>query len=53
MVKRMKPEKVIGFRASGEDQRMIDGLKTKLGIRADSEILRQALRCLAQKERVK
>lgn len=47
--KTKQQDKVIGFRANAEDQQIIAQIKKRLGIRADSEIIRQALRCLAEK----
>ena len=38
------------WRATPEDQKLIQELKAKLGVNSESDIFRMGLRCLAQKE---
>lgn len=48
----MEPRKAITIRPTPEDNKIIDGLTRKLGITATS-VIRQGLRLLAEKEKVK
>jgi len=49
VAKTLKP-KMRGWRASIEDEKLVQELRAKLGIKNDSDLVRLALRALAQKE---
>jgi hypothetical protein len=45
--------KQLNFRPTEEDLNILAALKKKLGLRHDSDVIRQALRCLKDKENLK
>jgi hypothetical protein len=46
-------DKQLNFRPTEDDLKILAALKNKLGLRHDSDVIRQALRCLKDKEGLK